>query len=124
MFIPMAVAAIGEILAAVGLALVERRQKNIFQNQLNLGLTEDHLKAMDVNQDGTVDREEYVLFMLLQMGLINQSEVQELFRQFERLDVSKSGYLDQADLVLMAKLRQDQQQEQDQQRQQQPQDIA
>ena len=105
----MAVAAIGEVLAAVGLTLVERRQKAIFKNQLNLGLTTDHLKAMDVNGDGTVDREEYVLFMLLEMGLINQSEIETLFDQFERLDVSKSGVLDKSDLLIMAKLREQQQ---------------
>ena len=107
-FIPMAVAAIGEILAAVGLAQIARRQKTMFKNQLNLGLSTDHLEAMDSNGDGTVDREEYVLFMLLEMGLVSQSEIEELFDQFERLDVTDSGYLDQADLVLMAKLREEQ----------------
>jgi hypothetical protein len=104
--IPMTVAAAGEILASVGMALVERRQKNIFKNQLTQGgLTMDHLKAMDVNQDGKVEREEYVLFMLMEMGLVNKTEIDELWEQFERLDVTKSGCLDHEDLLLMAELR-------------------
>jgi Ca2+-binding EF-hand superfamily protein len=101
----MSVAAAGDILASVGLALVERRQKKIFQTQLNKGLATEHLKAMDLNQDGKVEREEYVLFMLAEMGLVNKNEIEELWEQFERLDVTKSGYLDHDDLLLMAKLR-------------------
>eukprot|EP00429_Kryptoperidinium_foliaceum_P040018 CAMPEP_0176170146 /NCGR_PEP_ID=MMETSP0120_2-20121206/87111_1 /TAXON_ID=160619 /ORGANISM="Kryptoperidinium foliaceum, Strain CCMP 1326" /LENGTH=318 /DNA_ID=CAMNT_0017507955 /DNA_START=257 /DNA_END=1209 /DNA_ORIENTATION=- len=38
-FIPMSVAAAGEILASVGLAVVERRQKRLFRSQLNKGLS-------------------------------------------------------------------------------------
>ena len=101
----MSVAAAGEILADVGLALVERRQKKIFDTQLNKGLTVDHLKAMDIDHNGKVDREEYVLFMLMEMGLVNKKEVEELQEQFDRLDVTRSGWLDHDDLILMAKLR-------------------
>lgn len=101
----MSVAAAGEILASVGSALVEQRQKKIFQGQLENSLTVDHLKVMDANEDGKVDREEYVLFMLMEMGLVTKQEIEELQEQFGRLDVTRSGYLDQQDLLLMAKLR-------------------
>ena len=103
--IPMAVAAAGEILSAVGLALVERRQKKIYATQLNKGLTVDHLKAMDIDEDGKVEREEYVLFMLMEMGLVNRKEVEELREQFDRLDVTRTGSLDPDDLILMANLK-------------------
>ena len=103
--IPMSVAAAGEILANVGLAIVERRQKFIFDNQLKAGLTEEYLKAMDADGNGKVDREEYVLFMLMEMGLVNDQEIQELRSQFDRLDATSNGYLDHEDLVLVSKLR-------------------
>jgi hypothetical protein len=103
--IPMSVAAAGEILASIGMALVERRQKKIFKSQLNKGLDMDHLKAMDTNLDGKVEREEYVLFMLMEMGLVSKDEIYELWSQFDRLDVTKSGFLEQDDLALMARLR-------------------
>ena len=101
----MSVAAAGEVLASIGMTMVERRQKQIFQKQLNNGLTMDHLRAMDTNADGKVVREEYVLFMLMEMGLVKKQEIDELWDQFARLDVTASGWLDREDLLLMARLR-------------------
>eukprot|EP00980_Cylindrotheca_fusiformis_P015846 scaffold4637_cov128-Cylindrotheca_fusiformis.AAC.17 len=105
MLIPMIVAAAGEILASIGLSLIERRQKKIFSEQLERGLTSDHLKAMDANGDGKVARDEYVFFMLMEMGLVTKQEIDDLFDQFERLDVSGNGFLDLDDLLIIAKIR-------------------
>lgn len=104
-FIPLSVAAAGEILASVGLAIVERRQRQVFRTQLNKGLTMETLQNMDANRDGKVVREEYVSYMLMEMGLVTKEELEELWKQFERLDATKSGHLDHDDLLLMAKLR-------------------
>ena len=104
-FIPLSVAAAGEILASIGMTFVARRQKKMFDSQLNSGLTMDVIKEMDVNGDGRVAREEYVAYMLMEMGLVSRDELEELWDQFKRLDVTKSGYLDHEDLILMAKLR-------------------
>ena len=41
----------------------------------------------------------------MEMGLVTKQEIEELQEQFGRLDVTRSGYLDQQDLLLMAKLR-------------------
>jgi hypothetical protein len=65
----------------VGLELVERRQKKIFKTQLNKELTLEHLKAMDGNEDGKVESEEYILFMLVETGLVNKTEIEELCGQ-------------------------------------------
>lgn len=101
----MGVAAAGEILASVGLAVVMRRQKSVFRSQLNKGLSMETLDNMDANHDGKVMREEYVNFMLMEMGLVTKEELEELWDQFGRLDGTNAGYLDHDDLLLMAKLR-------------------
>ena len=62
-------------------------------------------RAMDSDGDGKITREEYVQFMLIQMGKVGEREFDELHQQFKRLDVTQSGYLDNEDLELMAKLR-------------------
>lgn len=104
-FIPLSVATAGELLSSLATALVQRRQKAIFRTLMERDLTLQHLQAMDLDSSGRVSREEYVQFMLLEMGHVSLEEIQELKAQFERLDVAKSGYLDQVDLQLLADLR-------------------
>jgi len=104
-FIPLAVAAAGDVLGNVGSSLVERRQAKAFKALMNRELTMDNLVAMDEDDNGQVSREEYVRFMLTEMGLVEPEEYDELCEQFKRLDVNDSGYLDKQDLQLMAKHR-------------------
>jgi potassium channel subfamily K, other eukaryote len=103
--IPIEVAAAGELLSGVALAMVQRRQQRLYQRQLEKDLTLQHLRAMDRDSDGRITREEYVQFMLVEMGLVSPTELDQLYTQFSRLDVDQSGYLDNADLEFMAKLR-------------------
>ncbi len=104
-YIPLSVAAAGDLFSGLANALLVRRQREVFANQLEKDLTIKHLQAMDVDGDGKITREEYVQFMLIEMGLVSAEEFKELAEQFERLDVTRSGYLDNDDLKLMAELR-------------------
>ena len=101
-YLPLSVGAAGELLSSIATALIQRRQKKAYQEEFKANLTIEHLRAMDTDGDGGVDREEYVFFMLKEMGLVSQSELDELFRQFEGLDVTNSGVIDKDDLKLMA----------------------
>ena len=49
--------------------------------------------------------------MLLEMGLVHKTEVEELLAQFDRLDTSRSGFIDKADLDIVAQIRDDATQE-------------
>lgn len=104
-YIPLAVAAAGEIFSSIALAFIEKRQQEIFESELSTDLSMAHLNAMDSNGDGMITREEYIAFMLLEMGRLDTRELKILQGQFEQLDVNKSGYLDREDLKLMAQLR-------------------
>lgn len=104
-FIPLSVAAAGELLSGVAMALVHRRQREVYEKQLEEDLTIEYLKVMDADGDGKITREEYINFMLIEMGRVSRAELDELVVQFDRLDVTCSGFLDNEDLELMAKLR-------------------
>eukprot|EP00566_Odontella_aurita_P018143 CAMPEP_0113581664 /NCGR_PEP_ID=MMETSP0015_2-20120614/31439_1 /TAXON_ID=2838 /ORGANISM="Odontella" /LENGTH=336 /DNA_ID=CAMNT_0000486159 /DNA_START=595 /DNA_END=1605 /DNA_ORIENTATION=- /assembly_acc=CAM_ASM_000160 len=104
-FIPLAVASAGEVLGNIGSFLTSRRQAKLFNSLTEREITIENLLVMDANNDGKVSREEYVQFMLVEMGLVEAKEFDELHSQFDRLDVDGGGYLDQEDLRLMAELR-------------------
>jgi potassium channel subfamily K len=104
-FIPLAVASAGEVLGNVASAVMERRQRAMYKFLMGRDVTLEHLMQMDENQNGQVSKREYVEFMLLEMCLVSQGQIKELHEQFERLDVTNTGYLDVEDLKLMAEIR-------------------
>lgn len=97
-FIPLSVAALGEILGTVGTALQERRQAAFFQSLFQRELDVQRLLDMDTDHNGKVSREEYLTFMLQEMELVSSDELDELQAQFRLLDRDGGGYLDKEDL--------------------------
>ena len=104
-YIPLAVASAGEIFSSIAVAFIQRRQKRIFDDELSTDLSMAHLTAMDSDGNGLITREEYVAFMLLEMGRVDTRELKELHRQFDELDVSETGFLEREDLKHIAQLR-------------------
>ena len=88
--------------------LVEHRQKRAFEAVMNRQLTSDYLEKMDADSNGQVSRAEYVEFMLVELGIVDKEQLQILNSQFDRLDVTRTGYLDGEDLRLMAELNKEQ----------------
>lgn len=104
-YIPLAVVAAGEVLSSIAIELIQRRQRQVYKSQLENDLTIENLLKMDSDGDGKITPEEYIQFMLIEMGRVDKKEIDELHEQFRRLDVTKSGYLDNEDLLLIAKIR-------------------
>lgn len=97
-FIPLAVAAAGDMLGNVASALMERRQKEFYESLLQRELDISRLLEMDTDHDGQVSREEYVHFMLREMELVSEDQLEDLYAQFRRLDTDGGGFLDKNDL--------------------------
>jgi hypothetical protein len=97
-FIPLAVAAAGEVLGNIATQLQQRRQHQFYNSLLKRQLNFDRLAAMDTDHDGKVSREEYVQFMLMEMELVTEQDFADLHAQFEKLDITESGFLDKDDI--------------------------
>ena len=99
-FIPLAVAAAGEVLGNVATTLHERRQNQFYQSLMERELNTERLMEMDTDSNGKVSREEYVAYMLQEMELVSADEFDELHAQFAKLDVNGGGFLDKGDIQL------------------------
>ena len=58
------------------------------------------IQAMDENQDGEVQRSEFLAFMLVALNKVDKEEIAEIMSLFDKLDVSKSGTIDIKDMVI------------------------
>jgi len=77
---------------------IERQQEKAKQQILNQKLTRKSIEMMDKDNDGLVSPIEFAEFMLIRTGKVTKEEFQEVLDTFARLDVDKSGNLDQDDL--------------------------
>eukprot|EP00521_Asterionellopsis_glacialis_P009106 CAMPEP_0195286076 /NCGR_PEP_ID=MMETSP0707-20130614/3670_1 /TAXON_ID=33640 /ORGANISM="Asterionellopsis glacialis, Strain CCMP134" /LENGTH=366 /DNA_ID=CAMNT_0040345669 /DNA_START=156 /DNA_END=1253 /DNA_ORIENTATION=+ len=103
-FLPLCVGAAGDVLGTVASLVWEYRQQKAYSRLVKQReLSMDCLDRMDVDQDGKVYKEDFVNFMLVEMQFITKEQLSQLHEQFNRLDVTGEGYLDQEDLKLMAK---------------------
>ena len=68
---------------------------------LSRELTMYDLEKMDVDQDGSVSREEFVHFMLQAMGKVTEQDLYRLTKVFHKFDVTSSGTISMDDLILM-----------------------
>jgi EF hand len=66
---------------------------------LHRTLTLCDLRNMDTNEDGAVDREEFILFMLQALQKVDRSTVQKLRDIFDSLDTNGNGILEYDDLI-------------------------
>ena len=88
--------------------LVEQRTRVLeYARQLNLEATGPELIAkLDLNNDGKLDRFEFVVGMLQVLHLVKtSSDIKRLLADFDRLDVDKNGSLTHDEIALVLKER-------------------
>jgi hypothetical protein len=93
------VAVLGELLARIASAYMERANKKARKSFLSRSLTLSDLKTMDVDHDGKVDRAEFITYLLVALQKVSKEELDELSTLFYRLDRTREGFLSKRDLV-------------------------
>mmetsp|Transcript_1110 Transcript_1110/g.2340 ORF Transcript_1110/g.2340 Transcript_1110/m.2340 type:complete len:311 (-) Transcript_1110:106-1038(-) len=95
------VGAVGGAFAGVASAKeeanLELRRRDLLRRPLDI----DMILGMDQNGDG-VDRAEFVVGMLVAMGLAKEEDCAPLMARFDELDSDRSGRLDKDDLRMFA----------------------
>jgi hypothetical protein len=103
LFIPLSVGVIGQGLAGiVNIFIEEEIKKNNFK-LMSRELTMEDLDHMNTDDDGEVSELEFIEFMLKTMKKVDQNLLDDLHRQFKKMDADGSGSLQKEDLELIAK---------------------
>ncbi len=98
-YIPLAVAVLGEFLGRVAGAYIDRKNDEVEDQFLNRAMTLGDLQKMDTSQDGKVDPGEFLSYMLVAMQKVEKEEIDEIMDLFRKLDKSNTGTIDKEDLV-------------------------
>ncbi|GMI08946.1 hypothetical protein TrVE_jg11415 [Triparma verrucosa] len=103
LFIPLSVAIVSGCIGGIVNVFIEEEIKRTNARLLSRELTVEDLD--EINKDGGegVDRLEFVEFMLKAMQKVDQSLLNQLHAQFDKIDEDGSGHLQKEDLELAAK---------------------
>lgn len=72
-------------------ARIDKRHRRIANWVLHRQITVEDLLAADINNNGFLSKSEYIVFKLKEMGKIEERDVLEICKQFNKLDGSNSG---------------------------------
>ncbi|KAB1215113.1 Two-pore potassium channel 1 [Morella rubra] len=85
---------LAQFILYVGELKTRSRQRALLNRVLaRSNITDGDLEAADLDHDGVVDAAEFVLYKLKVMGKISQQDISIIMKEFEGLDVNKSGSL-------------------------------
>jgi potassium channel subfamily K len=98
-FLPFAVAVFGEVVGRIASVYIRRKTRKAERKFLKRSLTMCDIRKMDANSDGVVDFEEFLIFMLVALGKVDKTSIDELRTIFKSLDANGSGMLEREDLL-------------------------
>lgn len=79
--------------------LIQANADRKVKKLVDVGVTERMIEAMDADQNGIVDRAEFLEFMLVKMKKVDAKFIRELNTMFNSVDLTKSGTLTRADVA-------------------------
>ncbi|KAG7353547.1 ion channel [Nitzschia inconspicua] len=103
LYIPLAVYLVGRFLGLVATTFLDQQSRKAEQQFLNRALTLSDIKRMDLNDDGGVSREEFLVYMLITLQKVNEDDIKDIIAVYSKLDKTGDGVLNSADLATEVK---------------------
>lgn len=97
-YIPMLVAFCGSLVGRIAQAYVDKRNDRLEGLFLNRVVTRTDLDKMDIDNSGKVERDEFLVYMLLTLQKVDETDITELLQLFRKLDKDSSGTISIDDL--------------------------
>jgi Ca2+-binding EF-hand superfamily protein len=89
----------GEVLGRIAGVYIGRKTRKAEHKFLHRSITLCDLRRMDANDDGMVDMEEFITFMLVALQKVDKESIDDLRAIFRSLDTNGNGMLEKDDLV-------------------------
>ena len=102
-FIPFSVVVVAELFGRLIGVYLERKTHEAEDEFLSRRMTLEDFNRMDTDQDGSVTYDEFIKFFLVQMGKVEEQEMDRLKQLYDKFDVNNDGSIQLDDLILMAK---------------------
>ena len=78
---------------------MDRKQREKERDFLSRSLALSDLSVMDTNADGSVERSDFLAYMLVALQKVSKDDVDEILQLFDRLDIDGNEKLTKEDLV-------------------------
>jgi len=98
LYIPVAVFVGGVFLGNVATSYIDKRNDAIEDQFLKRALNEGALDKMDSNDDDTVTKDEFLVYMLKILDKVDPEDIEKILALFDNLDKDGSGSLTKADI--------------------------
>jgi hypothetical protein len=101
-YLPVCVTVMGSVFSKVTSSYMDKKTREAEEEFLQRKLTREDIDKMDFGGDGRVNPEEFLIFMLVNMGKVDAESIQQIQSLFQTLDKDGNGFLDAQDLLLMS----------------------
>lgn len=98
-YLPLCVATMAKVFNLVTGRYLDRKAEKAESQFLNRVMTLEDLEQMDFAGDGKVHREEFLIFMLVAMGKVDEGSIVEIMELFEKLDRDGDQTLEVSDIM-------------------------
>lgn len=99
--LPLSVSVFGEVLGRIASTYIERKQRQKEIKFIQQTLTLCDFRRMDINHDGQVSIEEFLSFLLVALGKVDEDFMEELCAVFHRIDTNDNGFIEKEELLAL-----------------------
>jgi len=86
-------------LSKFGTVVIEIEAEKAVNDFVKRGVSEAMIEEMDADKSGSVDKAEFLRYMLITMGKVEEEDLDKVLGMFDTLDIDGSGTIDRDDIV-------------------------
>ncbi|KAF8409725.1 hypothetical protein HHK36_005804 [Tetracentron sinense] len=98
-WIPTSTICVAQLFLYLAELYTESRQRSLVKWVLTRRMTPEDFEAADLDDDGVISADEFIIYKLKEMGKISQEDISHIMDEFEKLDVDQSGTLSASEIM-------------------------